>query len=216
MFGISSFTNAPFSSTAGSLYSASAQLSAESELLSFANVLVPSVSASLASDSGLTSSGERIRVATGLLASQTTIASNGVRYAFGAASVDSSSGSSAFAIRYAFGGATVVGESDVSVQTNRFTFPSATFTVVSSLPDVASNVINNIQVPIESATDFTARVNYTARGIVLVGAQSSVIAVVREKWENYASDGEVWNNIPKASDTWVKINNESEIWTKVH
>ena len=213
MFGIASFSQAPFSSTAGgALFSASATVASDSALTSFANVLKPSVSALLASDSTASVSGERIVVATALMASDSTIASNGVRYAFGAALVASESSSSVYGIRYAFGGATVVGESDVAVVTNRYTFPSALIVGESSIADVTSNTLSNVQVGIDSASDFSARVVYTAKGVTLMAGSSSFIANIREKWENEAIATETWSTIDPTSETWTVIPAQSENW----
>ena len=212
MFGISTFAQAPFSSTAGALYSASATVASDSALTSFANVLKPSVSALIASASTAAGSGERIGVATALIDSSSTIASNGTRYAFGAALVASDSGSSAYGIRYAFGGATIVGESALDVATNRYTFPSALIEGASSILDVGTVTIVNAHIAIDSESDFSASVTYTANGSTLVAGYSSFIANIREKWENEAIATEAWSTVDSTSEIWTVIPAQSENW----
>lgn len=216
MFGIASFAQAPFSSTAGALYSASVTFAADSALTSFANVLKPPVSALIASDSSASVIGERIGVATALVASDSTIASNGVRYAFGAALMASESGLSAYGIRYAFGGATVVGESSLSAVTYRYTFPSAVLAAQSSIPDVVTIVVNNVPFSIDSQSDFSARVVYTAKGVASMTGNTNFVANVREKWENEAILSESWVNVSPTSEIWTVIPSTSETWTPTH
>lgn len=212
MFGISTFAQAPFSSTAGALYSASATVASDSALTSFANVLKPSVSALIASASTAAGSGERIGVATALIGSSSTIASNGTRYAFGAALVASDSGSSAYGIRYAFGGATIVGESVLDVATNRYTFPSVLIEGASSIADVDAITILQTQVNIDAVSAFTPKIAYTTNGSTLVAGYSSFIANIREKWENEAIATEAWSTIAPTSEIWTVIPAQSENW----
>lgn len=212
MFGISAFAQAPFSSTAGTLYSASVTFAADSALASFANVLKPPVSALLSSDSSASVIGERIGVATALIASDSTIASNGTRYAFGAALVASESGSSAYGIRYAFGGATVVGESGVAAITYRYTFSSALIAGQSAVADVVTNTISQAHVNIDLESDFRVNVAYTAKGVTVLIGSSSFIANIREKWENEAIATESWSNIAPTSEIWTVIPAQSENW----
>ena len=216
MFGLTAYSQTPYSALAGNLFSASVTLSADSALTSFANVVKPSVSALVASDSSLTAIGERIGVATALISSDSTVASNGVRYAFGAALVASESGASAYGIRYAFGGATIVGESDVSAITYRYTFPSATLTATSGFNDVYSNVIFRESVGISSDSDFSARVVYRALGRSTLEANSNFVANVREKWENEAIATEIWVNVPSTNEIWTVVPATSETWTPTH
>ena len=139
-----------------------------------------------------------------------------MRYTFGAALVASESGASAYGIRYAFGGATVVGESTVSALTNRYTFPSALIAGESSIPNVVTNVINLVQVNVDSASNFTATVFYTAKGVTSINGSSAFVANIREKWENEAIATEIWVNVPSTNEIWTVVPATSETWTPTH
>ena len=130
-----------------------------------------------------------------------------------AITIAASSSSSCYSIRYAFGGATVVGVSTVDAKTNRYTFVSTSLNGSSSVAAV-SNVVLRTGVQISPASEFTAKVVYSALGSATVASNSQFMAIVRKKWENEADISETWTMVQDNSEIWTQVTDNSETWTR--
>ena len=91
MFGIAAFSAAPFSSTAGSVYSESATIAASSSITSNAIRYAVTASATMSATSGLSCYSITYAFAGATIVGESDSDLNAVRYTFGSAQIDSSS-----------------------------------------------------------------------------------------------------------------------------
>ena len=195
MLGFTSFAQAPFSTTTGGTFLASAVIASDSEFTFLSSVLKPPASAFLASESGVSAFVDKLKDAVGLVEAGSNVVASGTRYAVGSALVSSSSNSAAFGIRYAFGGATVVGESSVAALAIRYAVLNA---LISSESDagLAAVLIAQVSVNIDAESGFITKVAYTTESGALITEGSYFVANIREKWENVETTSEIWTVIP--------------------